>query len=108
MEAMFKITFFTPIENAPEIKNAMFLAGAGKIGNYDQCSFETRGIGQFRPLAGAHPALGIEGRLEFVEELKIEMVCADEFIKEAVIALKKSHPYETPAFDVIKLVDLTF
>ena len=83
----------------------MFDAGAGRLGNYDQCSFQTPGIGQFRPLKNANPAIGIVGELEVVEELKIEMICQDEFIKDSLLAMIKNHPYETPAYDIIKLID---
>ena len=83
----------------------MFQAGAGKIGNYDRCSFETIGSGQFRALLGATPAVGRVGELEIVRELKVEMVCEDAVIKEVIVALKKHHPYEVPAYDVIKLAD---
>ena len=99
---MIHISFYVPIEDAEKVKNAMFQAGAGKIGNYDYCSFETKGIGQFRPLAGSNPTLGTENKLEAVEELKVDMVCEDICIQEVVAALKKSHPYETPAYYAIK------
>lgn len=102
---MYKICFFVPINEAESVKSAMFAAGAGRIGNYDHCSFETLGTGQFRPLTGADPFIGVVGKLERVSELKIEMVCEDQKILEVVSALKKNHPYEMPAYDIIKLTD---
>ncbi|MFL5785089.1 MAG: NGG1p interacting factor NIF3 [Bacteriovoracaceae bacterium] len=102
---MFHISFYVPVNDADNVKNAMFQAGAGKIGNYDNCSFEIKGMGQFRPLTGSDPTIGSQGVLEQVEELKVDMVCDDQYIKEVVAALKKSHPYETPAYYVIKVVD---
>jgi hypothetical protein len=102
---MFHISFYVPIHDADKVKNAMFQAGAGKIGNYDSCSFEMKGMGQFRPLTGSNPAVGSQGLLEHVEELKVEMVCDDQYIKDVVAALKKSHPYETPAYYVIKTLE---
>lgn len=103
---MYKVCFFVPENAAEKVKNAMFEAGAGKIGNYDRCSFETLGTGQFRALIGANPFIGTVGEVEKVDELKVEMVCADACIRDVVSALKKNHPYEMPAFDIIKLADL--
>ncbi|MGZ3788049.1 MAG: NGG1p interacting factor NIF3 [Bacteriovorax sp.] len=102
---MYKVSFFAPESAALAVKNAMFKAGAGRIGNYEQCSFETKGIGQFKAMAGADPFIGTVGELEKVTELKVEMVCADERILDVIRALKENHPYEMPAYDIIKLAD---
>ena len=103
---MFHIAFYVPISHAEKVKESMFAAGAGKIGNYDKCSFEFKGIGQFRPLADARPFIGIANQVETVEELKVEMVCEKEYLKAAIEALKSSHPYETPAFYVLEMITL--
>lgn len=100
---MFKIFFYVPVEHAEAVKQAIFCAGAGKMGSYDCCSYETLGIGQFRPLKGASPFIGKIDQVEKVEELKVEMVCADDCLKAAIVALKENHPYEMPAYDIIKL-----
>lgn len=92
-----------PADHKEVVKNAMFAAGAGKIGNYDCCSFETLGSGQFRPLSGSQPFIGEQNKIEQVTEYKIEMVCAESMVKAVVEAMKKYHPYETPAYDVIKM-----
>lgn len=102
---MYKLVFFTPCDVAQQVAKAAFDAGAGKIGNYDMCCFISEGTGQFRPLEGSHPHIGNQNELEFVKESKVEMVCEDQFIKQAVEAMVKAHPYETPAYDVIKLED---
>jgi hypothetical protein len=102
---MIHISFYVPVKEAEKVKNAMFQAGAGKIGNYDYCSFEMRGTGQFRPLPGNNPTIGSECKVETVDELKIDMVCEDACAKEVIAALKKSHPYETPAYYAIKTLD---
>lgn len=102
---MFKISVFIPEEHADALKRAMFNAGAGRIGNYECCSFETLGIGQFKPLKGANPFIGKPEQIEKVKELKVEMVCEDEYIRAVVEAMKKNHPYEMPAYDIIKLVE---
>lgn len=103
---MFKIGFFVPVNYAEIVKEAMFVAGGGRIGNYDRCSFETLGTGQFRPLKGAQPFLGTTDQVEKVEELKVEMICEDQFLKAVIEAMKKNHPYEMPAYDIIKLEEI--
>lgn len=100
---MYKLTVFIPKEAKESVKSAMFLAGAGRLGNYDCCCFELEGIGQFRPLQGSNPAVGSTDQLEFVPEVRVEMVVTSEHIKAVVSAMKLAHPYETPAYDVIKL-----
>jgi hypothetical protein len=102
---MFKLCFFVPPEYAEKVKLAVFKVGAGKMGAYAECSWETLGTGQFRPLQGSKPFIGESNTLERVEELKIEMLCEEYVIKEAVAALKQAHPYEEPAYEVIKLED---
>ncbi|SDL92975.1 hypothetical protein SAMN05661010_02889 [Modicisalibacter muralis] len=103
---MYKLAFFVPIDDAENVKEALFKSGAGRIGDYEACCFQTRGSGQFRPLAGADPHIGQVGELERVEELKVELVCPDELIQDAVAALKAAHPYEEPAYDVWKLANI--
>ena len=76
------------------------------MGNYEHCCWQVLGEGQFRPLPGSNPHIGSANQLETVPEYKIEVVCDDEHIDAAVAALKRSHPYETPAFDVIKLISV--
>jgi hypothetical protein len=100
---MYKISFFVPLADAEKVKAAVFLTGAGCIGNYENCSWETEGTGQFRPLSGSQPAIGNLDKLECVQELKVELVCRDELIAEAVAAMKAAHPYEEPAYEVIRL-----
>ena len=103
---MVKIAFFVPEDHKDVVKAAMFAAGAGNMGNYDQCCWEVEGVGQFRPLDGADPFLGAVGALERVKEFKVEMVCADDFARSVIQALKQAHPYEEPAYDVVALLDI--
>ena len=100
---MYKLNFYVPVENKEEVKNALFAIGVGKYKNYDKCSFETYGIGQFRPIDGSKPFLGQLDTVELVKEYKIEMICEDSLIKKAVEVLKKSHPYEEVAYEVFKM-----
>jgi structural hemagglutinin/hemolysin toxin protein RtxA len=95
---MFKLEFYVPEENAEEVKKAVFEAGAGKIGNYDCCAWETSGTGQVRPCKGSTPFIGQLDKIEKVKEIKVEMVCEDALIDKVIEALKKAHPYETPAY----------
>lgn len=103
---MIHLSFFVPAEFAETVKAAVFEAGAGKIGNYDQCCFEIKGRGQFRPLEGHKAFIGQTNLVEYVEELKIELVCEDERLEEVIQALKSSHPYETPAYYAIKTLNI--
>jgi hypothetical protein len=105
---MYKFCFYVPESHLEEVKVAAFAAGAGRIGQYDSCCWQTLGKGQFRPLEGSNPFIGQPGHSEEVAEWKVEMVVADELIHDVVKAMKKAHPYEAPAFDVWRLSDLQF
>ena len=100
---MYKITFFVPETHVDAVKDAVFSTGAGKVGNYDCCSWQVLGQGQFRPLKGSDPFVGQEGLIETVAEFRVELVCDDKLIVDAVAALIAAHPYEEPAYDVIRL-----
>ncbi len=102
---MKKLVFFVPKEDAEAVKDAIFEAGAGTIGNYDCCCFETEGVGQFRPLDGSNPHIGYQDEVERVVELKIETICPDHKVKEVIAVLKQAHPYEEPAIDLYELVN---
>lgn len=95
---MISLVVYVPESHLEKVKGALFAAGAGRLGNYDHCCWQTEGTGQFRPLAGSNPHLGEAGQLERVKEWKVEMVCPPERIEAAVAALRQAHPYETPAF----------
>lgn len=100
---MYKISFYAPVDQAEKIKNAMFKAGAGKIGNYACCAWQVLGEGQFMPLEGSHAHIGSVHRLEKLPEYKIEMVCSDDAVQDVIVALRESHPYEEPAYHVIRV-----
>lgn len=103
---MYKLAFFVPIEDAESVKEAVFETGAGRVGDYAACCFQTQGTGQFRPLEGAHPHIGKVDTLVQVQELKVELVCTDEYIHAAIAALRLAHPYEEVAYHVWQLADL--
>jgi hypothetical protein len=102
MEKIYRIEFYVPETHLEIVKNAMFKAGAGKIGNYDCCSWQVAGDGQFKALEGSDPYLGKIGKIEKVKEFKVELVCSRELIEKTVKALIDSHPYETPAYQIIE------
>lgn len=92
-----------PLDAAPAVKAAVFDAGAGSLGDYRECSFEFSGVGQFRPVDGANPAIGAVGELEQVNELRVEFVAPTPARRAIERALREAHPYEEPAFDIVQL-----
>ena len=102
---MYKLSFYVPTTHLDTVKMALFATGAGKIGNYDCCAWQTLGQGQFRPLEGSQAFIGQQGVIETVEEVKVEMVCENEVVESVIAELKKAHPYETPAYQVWKLAE---
>lgn len=98
-----KIVVFVPNDSVDKVSEAMGDAGAGSIGLYSHCSFQTLGNGFFKPLDGSHPHVGQAGMLESVEETRIEIVCPESLIIDVLSAMKSSHPYEEPAYDVYRL-----
>jgi len=103
---MYKLCVFIPDDHLDLVKNAMFEAGGGKIGNYDHCSWQTLGQGQFRPMDNSHPHKGEQGKIELVNEFKVELVVEDQHIHAVVAAMRLAHPYEEPAFDVWQLAQI--
>jgi len=101
-----KIVVFVPESHADTVREAMGEAGAGKIGNYTFCSFSSKGTGRFKPEAGANPAIGEIGKLESVEEERIEAVCERGILNSVIQAIKKVHPYEEVAIDIYPLEDI--
>ena len=86
------------------MRNAVFAAGAGRIGDYERCSWYTQGTGTYLGGEGTNPALGEAGREERVAELRLETVFPEERQDEVIAALREAHPYEEPAFDVYQLL----
>jgi hypothetical protein len=101
-----KIQVGVPLEAANAVREAMGTAGAGTQGNYFHCSFSSRGIGRFIPGMGAKPAIGAINKPEEVEEEMIETICHKDFVKKVILAVKKVHPYEEPAIDIIPRMDI--
>ena len=95
-----KIVTYVPVTHADKVREVIGKAGGGKLGDYSFCSFSSKGVGKFLPNAGAKPAIGAVGKLESVEEERIEFVCAAELRAKVVKAIRRAHPYEEPAIDV--------
>lgn len=103
---MYKLTVFIPEPALEKVKSALFAAGAGNIGHYQQCCWQVKGTGQFIPLSGSNPYIGAQDKLETVDEWRVEMVVDKERITKVITALKQAHPYETPAYDVIEVLGI--
>ncbi len=100
---MLSLVVYIPDSHVEEVKAAMLEAGGGCIGNYDSCCWQTIGQGQLRPLKGANPALGSMGKLEVVDEWKVEMMVDPSRIQAVLTAMKKAHPYETVAYHFVEV-----
>jgi hypothetical protein len=100
-----KLVWFVPAEALEATREAVFDAGAGRIGDYERCSWYTAGTGTFLGGEGTEPAVGESGREEHVPELRVEIVVPAHLLGDVVTALRRAHPYEEPAYDVYELVD---
>jgi hypothetical protein len=98
-----KLIVFVPREALDSVREALFAAGAGRIGDYEHCSWYTEGTGTFLGGAGTSPNVGRAGREERVNELRLETVFPTELQDEVIDALRRAHPYEEPAFDIYDL-----
>ena len=95
-----KLVVFVPREALDPVRDALFAAGAGRIGDYERCSWYTEGTGTFFGREGTEPSVGQAGREQRVAELRLETVFPEELQAEVVEALRRAHPYEEPAFDI--------
>lgn len=100
-----KIIVTIPEENTKEVQDAIFKSGAGIIGNYTNCSMKTKCIGTFKPNDKACPYIGKNNEVEYATEDKLEVVCNFDNVASTIAAIRKSHPYEEPAIDIIPLID---
>ncbi|MED3648247.1 Nif3-like dinuclear metal center hexameric protein [Halalkalibacterium halodurans] len=104
-ESLYKLVVFVPHTHTDQVREALGRAGAGHIGNYSYCTFNSKGTGTFKPEEGTNPFIGKQGALEFVEELKIETIVTEGQKNKVVAAMIKSHPYEEPAYDLYPLAN---
>lgn len=103
---MYQIIFYVPSSHCEMVKSALFEAGAGRIGDYDQCAWQVAGTGQFRPLDNSDAFIGKVYQLEKLAEFRVEMVCDHGVIKKVINALLSNHPYQTPAYHILEVKTL--
>jgi hypothetical protein len=99
-----KLVVFVPREALAAVRDALFAAGAGRIGDYERCSWYTQGTGTFLGGDSTDPSIGEKGREQRVAELRLETVFPEELQAEIIEALRRAHPYEEPAFDIYALL----
>lgn len=100
-----KLTTYVPLEHVDAVRSALFNAGAGKIGNYSDCSFNAEGYGTFRASSNANPFVGERGELHREPEVKVEVIFSSHHERAIVSALKQAHPYEEVAYDIYQLLN---
>ncbi len=98
-----KLTTFVPISDSQKVLDALYAAGAGNIGNYENCSFRTEGIGSFKPVGAANPHIGTLNTVEEVVEHRLEVIFPSHLERAILAALRAAHPYEEVAFYVHSL-----
>lgn len=101
---MYKLSIYVPENEKENLKKSLFKAKAGKYKNYDKCCWETKGTGQFRPLPGSNPYIGKHNTLKKVREFKIEIIFENILLDKIIEVIKNTHPYEEPAYQIIKLI----
>jgi dinuclear metal center protein, YbgI/SA1388 family len=106
-EPVEKLVVFVPHADAEKLIDALAAAGAGRLGAYERCAWTAEGTGTFRPLAGANPAIGAVGAVEQVPEARVELVVPRVARSAVLAALRATHPYEEPAFDLLQAAPLT-
>lgn len=99
---MYYLIVYIPSSHLEVVKNAILDAGAGRIGGYDYCCWQTKGLGQFRAGENQNPFVGEIGKIHKEEEWKVEFVLEEKYLNEVIKAMKDSHPYEVVAYSLIK------
>lgn len=100
-----KLIVFAPVKSADKIRKVLAVAGCGKLGDYDSCSFSSIGWGRFRPLKGSQPVIGRQGKIERVREERIEVLAPRSKVKSIIKLMTAAHPYEEPAFDIVPVLN---
>ncbi|OPJ57056.1 Nif3-like dinuclear metal center hexameric protein [Alkalithermobacter paradoxus] len=102
-DKMYKIVVYVPLSHEDKVREALGLSGAGHIGNYSNCTFNTKGIGTFMPLENTNPYIGSKGNLEKVQEVRIETICSENILSNVISKMIDAHPYEEVAYDIYEL-----
>ena len=103
---LYQVYFYVPEASLEIVKQAMFNAGAGSVGEYQECAWQTLGQGQFKPLSSATPTIDERGELTRLAEYRVEMVCKKPLLKAALAAMIQSHPYEEVAYGTYPITTL--
>lgn len=106
MKELVKLVVFVPEENADAVRQALGEAGAGRIGEYTFCSYSIKGVGRFKPGEGANPHIGTAGKLEEVNEERIEVACEKDQAPDIIKVIKEVHPYEEVVMDIYPILSL--
>lgn len=106
MSELYRLSIFVPESHLVAVKQACFEAGAGELGGYEQCAWETLGRGQFMPTQGSRPYIGESDQLSYVEEYELVIMVVPTVIVEVLEAMLAAHPYEVPAYGVTPLFTL--
>ncbi|AVQ99391.1 Nif3-like dinuclear metal center hexameric protein [Oceanobacillus iheyensis] len=102
-ETLYKLVVYVPQTHQKVLREAIGKAGAGHIGNYSHCTFQTMGEGTFKPLEGTNPYIGSQDKMEFVPEVKIETIVQESLLNKVLAATIAAHPYEEMAYDIFRL-----
>ncbi|WP_422479819.1 NGG1p interacting factor NIF3 [Pleomorphochaeta sp. DL1XJH-081] len=103
---MYMLVFHVPVSHVEQVKEAVFAAGAGTMGNYEKCCWQVIGTGQFLPMEGSSPYIGSVGEIERVDEYRVEMTVDESVISAVVSALLSAHPYEVPSYQLVPVLTL--
>lgn len=103
---LYQIYFYVPEESLETVKTAMFNAGAGQVGEYQQCAWQVLGQGQFKPSENATPYIGQQQQLTALNEYRVEMVCKESLLKTALTTLIEAHPYQEVAYGALPIITL--
>jgi hypothetical protein len=106
MKELVKLVVFVPEENADDVRQALGEAGAGKIGDYTFCSYSIKGVGRFIPGDTADPHIGQSGKMESVNEERIEVACDKSQVADIIRVIKDVHPYEEVVIDIYPMLSL--
>ena len=100
---MYKLVFFVTEEALDKVKRAVFLAGAGQQGEYSECCWQVKGVGQFLPSLNANPTVGVRGEAKQIDEYRVEVRVPIDVKDACIAALKLAHPYEEPVYEITML-----
>lgn len=103
VEVLYKVVVYVPNSHISLVRDALGRSGAGYIGNYSHCTFNSQGVGTFKPLEGSNPFLGTLGEVEYTDEVKIETIVAKNNLKNVIDSMLEAHPYEEVAYDIYRL-----